>query len=205
MADMHRHVGLCLSVIGFSIGEIQDLVISEPVCRYVEGIYIDPYTAMRLGVGGTREALRIHSGKMMHPLKILLGFNAPQTPFEQDGALHCLTCFIAELTPQALLMNASGHGLEWTRSVARLLATTRRGPPCDIMLRQGETAGFRHLNPDRLDLVEFDQIDGDRKASRSFLKKSGQRRLLILHPGLITPKNKTEHERLLSECCEESS
>lgn len=209
-----RRVGLYLPLAGFNSGQIQDLVISEPITRYVTGVVIDQYTMMRLGVTGMREALRLqHSGSVPHTLRVVLEYPTPVHPVVSETALEQLQHFLQRLNIDSVLFVAQAHTPTWLKNTSRLLASDPHHSNVRLYLRQGEADTFFSLNPERAedDRFEGSVIHTDRgHASTPAVTigaamhdlKDGQRHL-ILHSELIRANNIKEHDGILRLCYDE--
>jgi hypothetical protein len=91
--EQDRAFRLYLPIAGFNIEQLHALVISKPVQEYVDGLFIDQFTALDLGTSGLRTALRIHGPdyqegrEQPHALKIALEFPTPVLTLSVPHAL----------------------------------------------------------------------------------------------------------------------
>ena len=210
-----KRIGIYIPLTGFNTGEAQDLVVSMQALGLVDGVYVDPTTMMRHGIDGIYRALRLNSGgeSLYHKLKLIMGFGEPNEtdePFALQSITQCLAFKPVMINIEAV----DAHWPERVHAQIKLARSKAELPPTDVYARSRGSMRSLACHPESNSqlvhavwqptppTVANGHHPGIHTPMREALTQAHLGRTLILHPTLITPRNKADHGRILRACRE---
>lgn len=199
-----------------TISDIQNFVVSPGALKYIDGLHVDAFSLIRLGIEGTKRALRLGSNERLHNHAIYVDFNGPNLEAEDVAARQALDAVVRELRPTAVLLTI---GSWWESTAERLQraydALTPQGPRLYVRQNGRNEPNVFWSMTDHMDRIRcsvwpdsikqptddgwFDMVANPTMSDiAARLKKRPC--TVVLHPGTITQKNRDQHEAILREC-----